>query len=91
MDHDVGGDTSVTVQAPPGPASRSFSPSPVNPGGTLTVTITASGYGAFGRVTETLPDGFTYVSSSLDDVQVDTSGGQVIKFTLFGRPRLRTR
>lgn len=83
--HDVTGATRVTVKAPPGPASRSFSPSAVAPNGTVMVTIRASNYGGFGRVTETLPDGFTYKSTSLDDdSQVDTSGGQVIKFTLQG-------
>ena len=80
-DHDVGGASSVTVKAPPGPASRSL-PSRVNPGGTFTVRITAANYGGFGRLTETLPAGFVYKSSSLDDSQVDASGGQVIKFTL---------
>ena len=83
MDHDVGGDTRVTVQAPPGPASRSL-PSRVSPNGTFTVRIAAANYGGFGRVTETLPNGFAYKTSSLDDSQVDTSGGQVVKFTLQG-------
>ena len=32
-------------------------------GGELVVTVTARGYGLFGQVVETLPDGFTYVSS----------------------------
>ena len=78
----VGGAAGVTVQLPPGPAARFFSPAQVAPGGSVTVRITAANYGGFGRVTETLPAGFTYVSSSLDDSQVDASGGQVVKFTL---------
>ena len=64
-------------------AVRSFSPPSVAPAGTLTVTITASGYGAFGAVRETLPVGFSYVSSSLDDDSV-TVAGQEVRFTLSG-------
>ena len=81
--HNVTGATRVTVQLPAGPASRSLS-SRVNPNADVTVTIRAANYGGFGRVTETLPNGFTYKSSSLDDSQVDASGGQVVKFTLQG-------
>ena len=83
-DHTVGGVDTVTVQLPPGPASRSFSPSRVSPNGSVTVRITLGNYGGFGRVTENLPDGFTYKSSNLDDSQVDASGGQVVRFTLQG-------
>ena len=50
----------------------------------MTVTIPVANYGGFGRVTETLPNGFTYRSTSLDDSQVDASGGQVVKFTFQG-------
>ncbi len=82
--HPVGGASRVTVQAPPGPASRSFSPSQVTPNGKVTVRITAANYGGFGRVTETLPAGFIYKSTSLDASQVDASGGQTVKFTLQG-------
>ncbi len=64
-------------------AHRSFSPVPVVPGGQVTVTISADNYGSGGGVTETLPAGFTYVSSSLPDIQV-TVTGQTIKFALFG-------
>ena len=47
VDHDVGGDSSVTVEAVASAtvASRSFSADTVVPGGTLTVTLTATGYG----------------------------------------------
>ena len=85
-DHAVTGASRVTVQAPAGPASRSFSPSRVAPNGTLTVTIEAAAadYGGFGRVTEYLPAGFVYESSSLESFQVDASGGQTIEFTLQG-------
>ena len=83
-DHTVGGASSVTVNTPPAAsASRSFAPSSVDPGGRVVVTITASNYGLAGGVTETLPAGFSYVSSSLDDAQVNVSGQQA-RFTLQG-------
>ena len=48
------------------------------------MTIAAANYGHFGRVTETLPDGFSYVSSDdLDDEEV-SEDGQTVKFTLQG-------
>ena len=44
-------------------ATRSFNPDPVAPGGSVVVTIGIDNdLGAFGRVTETLPADFTYVS-----------------------------
>ena len=46
-------------------ATRSFNPATVAPGGTVTVTIQVANYGGIGRVTETLPAGFDYVSSTL--------------------------
>ena len=70
--------TPVTIRA-----SRSFSPTPVSAGGEFEVTITAAGYGGFGGVVETLPIGFSYVSSSLSDSAV-TVAGQEVSFTLFG-------
>ena len=86
MDYDVGGASGVTVEAPvqqvPS-ATRAFSPTTVAPGGQVVVTITAANYGGFGRVTETLPDGFGYVSSSLEDEEVSVDG-QTVQFTLFG-------
>ena len=81
-DHDVGGAASVTVSG--ASASRSFDTASVAPGGTVTVTIAAANYGRFGRVTETLPDGFSYVPS--DDLDGDevSEDGQTVKFTLQG-------
>ena len=61
-------------------ATRSFSATTVEPGGTLTVTITVANYGRLGRVTETLPPGFSYESSSLSG----TVNGQEVTFNLFG-------
>jgi hypothetical protein len=63
-------------------ATRSM-PSSVGPGDSFTVTLTASGYGTFGEINETLPAGFTYVTSSLPAYQVTVwSGG--VTFTLIG-------
>ena len=75
----------TTVPAPSGSvsAARSLSPASVAPSGQVVVTIAATDYGAAGRVTETLPAGFSYVSSSLDAVQVDVSG-QDVRFVLLG-------
>ena len=64
-------------------ATRSFNPATVAPGGTVTVTIQAANYGQAGGVTETLPAGFAYVSSSLSASQVYESG-QDVRFTLQG-------
>ena len=92
MEHMVGGASMVTVVVPATPtptpdpnapsAVRSISPMSVAPGGEVMVTITVANYGGFGRVTETLPDGFGYVSSSgIDNEQVNVVGDQA-KFTL---------
>ena len=81
----VGGDSNLTVGAPAGPnANRSLSADSVDAGGEVTVTIIADGFGAYGQVVETLPAGFTYVSSSgLPADQVD-SEDQTVTFTLLG-------
>ena len=68
VDHTVGGATSVTVEAAqedPASATRSFSPASVDAGDPVVVRIAATGYGSLGAVTETLPAGFSYESSSL--------------------------
>ena len=64
-------------------ASRTFQASWASPGSELRVNISASNYGPFGRVVETLPLGFSYVRSSLRSSEVDVKG-QTIEFTLFG-------
>ena len=79
-DYDVVGASRVTVLGPR--ATRSFSPPSVRPGGQVEVTIAASGYGGFGAVTEMLPAGFGYVSSSLDDDTEVIVDGQTVSFTL---------
>ena len=59
-------------------ATRSFSPATVAPGGRVEVTITVANYDSGGSVTERLPQGFNYVSSSLDQADVT---GQEVRFT----------
>ena len=62
--HQIGGASSVTVQATSGAtASRSFSPASVAPGAEVVVTISAANYGFGGRIVETLPTGWGYESS----------------------------
>ena len=74
----------LPTSAQSGPsATRSFSSETVAPGGQVMVTIQAANYGQAGGVTETLPNGFAYVSSSLSPSQVDESG-QNVRFTLQG-------
>ena len=78
------GETEVMVVASDMPlpmASRAFSPATVMSGEPVTVTITASGYGEMGSVTETLPMGFSYDSSSLPAGDV-SANGQMMTFTL---------
>jgi hypothetical protein len=62
----VEGDSSVTVEAvpPTHSATRSFSDSTVEPGTEFNVMIEAAGYGAVGQLVETLPAGFSYVSTT---------------------------
>ena len=71
------------VEAQSHSASRTFRQNWAAPGGELRVTITASNYGAFGQVVETLPDGFTFKSASLPDTQIEQEA-QVVRFNLFG-------
>ena len=85
--YDVGGDSSITVTSPPvetGPrATRSLPTASVAPGGQVVVTITASDYGDFGAVAETLPEGFTYVESDFTGRISQT--GQQVRFIFQGR------
>ena len=64
----------TSAQATVPSATRSINPAMVAPGGTVTVTIQAADYGQAGGVTETLPPGFAYLSSSLSASQVNESG-----------------
>ena len=71
----------VEAQSPS--ATRAFQRTWAAPGGELRVTITASNYGAFGQVVETLPDGFTFKSATLPSSQIEQEA-QVVRFNLFG-------
>ena len=80
----MSGSSPLAAQTNPS-ATRSFNTAEVAPGGAVTVTISLSDVtGNLGTVTETLPSGFAYVSSSLADAQVSTSG-QDVTFTLLGQ------
>ena len=50
-------------------------------GGDLDVMVTPRGYSRFGQVVETLPNGFSYTSSTLSDVGVAIEGQEAV-FTL---------
>lgn len=78
----VMGTAPVTAQGSAG-ATRSFSPATVIPGGQVTVTINPANYGSRGTVVETLPQGFSYVSSSLGSARVNVVSREVT-FTLQG-------
>jgi len=58
-------------------------PTSVVSGDTFDVTIQTSGCGFAGQVVETLPDGFTYISCTPDDIGVKQVGNTV-KFTFLG-------
>ena len=78
----VGGASSVEVTGPE--ATRSISRSSVDSGGQVTITITTdSDYGAAGTVVETLPEGFSYASSTLSSAAV-ADRGESVGFTLLG-------
>ena len=70
----------VTTQSPGLPdagATRSFSPESVAPMGEVVVTINVANYGDVGELVETLPDGFTYVSTTHGDVVRERPGAQL--------------
>ena len=71
--------TSGSAAATPG-ATRAL-PASVLPGADFRITMSYSDIGSMGQVNETLPDGFTYVSSSLSSSAVVTGIGWA-KFTL---------
>ena len=70
-----------TLEAQPHTAARSFQEEWAAPGSKLQVTITASDYGDFGQVVEDLPDGFTFIGSSLDEAHIEIDG-QTVRFNL---------
>ena len=78
----MSGSAPLAAQTSTASAERSFSSATVAPGGQVTVTIDATGYGATGSVEETLPAGFTYESSTGADLVTPT--GQTVQFILLG-------
>ena len=81
---DITGDDSVTVTQPGSAmASRSFAGAFVEPGAAVTVNVDASGYGLAAKIVETIPEGFTYVSTDLPDGAAEISG-RSITFVVFG-------
>ena len=58
-------------------ATRTLPEGPVPAGEGFTVTIEVSGYGMFGQVAETLPEGFTYRTSTLPPRSVRVFGNTV--------------
>ena len=95
VDSVVGGASSVTVEAAAqsggGTATRSFDQDTVSAGGEVMVTIAATGYGSLGAVTEMLPAGFSYVSSSLtDEGEVTEVDDVTVRFTLQGADKTFT-
>ena len=75
------GDKTVTAYFTRVSGTRTL-PALVPSGAEFDVTIEASGCGTFGQVTETLPSGFAYVSSSLPEDQVEQIGN-IVKFSYF--------
>ena len=65
-------------------AIRYLSQTYVEPGGEVAVAIIATGYGLYGHVVETLPHGFSYTGSDLNEDDVIVSGREVI-FFLYGQ------
>ncbi|MYC08377.1 MAG: cadherin repeat domain-containing protein [Chloroflexi bacterium] len=63
-------------------ATRSFEPATVAPGGSVTVSIDVEGVGLAGSVTETLPAGFTYVSTT--NTLGGTQTGSEVEFRFLG-------
>ena len=81
---DITGDDSVTVN-PAGStaATRSFESAGVAVGGAAKVTVAVSNYGGGGKLVETLPEGFSFVSTSLGDGSASVDG-QNVTFYLLG-------
>jgi len=65
-------------------ALRTLPAEPVSAGEFFTVSIDAQGYGTFGQVIETLPEGSCYLTSTLDpsSVSVTVSANTIMKFLL---------
>jgi hypothetical protein len=73
-------DSVITVNAYQVNGTRTLA-SQAAAGASIDVSITAAGCGTFGQVLETLPEGLSYVTSSLPDNQVEQQAGNLVKFT----------
>ena len=70
---------------------RSLSDQTVEPGGLLTVTINASQYGDYAELMETLPEGFSFVSSDQPANALEiTEAGRQVRIILLGPSRTVT-
>lgn len=68
--------TLYTAPASAGSAERTF-PASVSPNQEFKVTVNIADYGAAGQVLEKLPDGFTFVNSTLPERAVTVNGSEV--------------
>ena len=67
---------------------RSLSDQTVEPGGRLTVTVNASQYGDYAELIETLPEGFSFVSSDQPANALEvTEAGRQVRIILLGPSR----
>ena len=82
VEYTTTGDTDITVGVPVVSATRTL-PDCIELGADFDVGIEASGCGAFGQVVETLPSGFSYVSTDSTDVIV-TEEDSTVNFTFMG-------
>ena len=76
--------TPASVDASEHSAERTFAVAWVAPGGQVQVTISVLDYGVLGQVVEDLPDGFTFLGSSLDEAHIEVDG-QTVRFNLLGK------
>ncbi len=65
------------------PTTSRTLPTSVNVNSEIIVSIAVSDYGSFGLVSETIPDGFNYIGSTLDITQEEVTGN-TIRFALMG-------
>jgi hypothetical protein len=72
---------SVAIAQSTPSASRTL-PASVEPGGQVAVTVSVSNYGPYGSLVETMPAGFSFVSTTHDGHYEQS--GQQVTFALFG-------
>ena len=74
--------STTALAASTGSVTRSFSVASISPGGNVTITLTPNPSSLFAiyQVIETLPEGFTFISSTVDQVIT----GQQVKLTSIG-------